>query len=449
MFSLDPEIVSHALADARIATWEWTAATDELRWTSGQTEIYSRPSRELNTGAAWNSIVHPDDLERVHSATRRALETEAGFREQFRVFGKDGKILWIFGYGKFHRLPDQTVRISGMNIDVTDWANALAAAEDRFTATFEQAAVGIAHVGIDGTWLNMNRRCCEIVGYTKEELSKLTFGDITHPDDLDADWEQVRALLAQERSSYSMEKRYFTASKQLVWVNLTVSLVLKSDGTPDYFISVIEDITARKQLEAERDGLIEELEIRVTERTAELEKLTMTDPLTGIANRRHLDEYLATEWDRAVRARQPISLVLIDLDHFKGLNDGLGHGAADRALKAVSAALTQLMQRSGDLAARYGGDEFILVLPNTNPEGALKVATDVQDAVKKLGLPHPGSPIDTKVTVSAGVATWWPLKKGAANSLLLAADRALYGAKRAGRNRVVVAGSAKVNPGTP
>ena len=223
--------------------------------------------------------------------------------------------------------------------------------------------------------------------------------------------------------------------------------MLKSDGSPDYFISVIEDITARKQLEAERDGLIHELEIRVLERTAELEKLTMTDPLTGIANRRHLDEYLGEEWDRAVRARQAISLVLIDLDHFKGLNDGLGHGAADRALKAISTALTQILQRTGDLAARYGGDEFVLVLPNTNPDGAFKVASDVQAAITRLDLPHPGSPIGTTVTVSMGVATSWPLKKGSANSLLLAADRALYSAKRAGRNRIAVAGSAKVNPG--
>jgi len=150
MFSFDPEFVARALVDAQIATWEWIESTDELRWTSGQTEIYSRPSSELNTGAAWESIVHPDDLERLIGALRRALETETGFREQFRVAGKDGNRLWIFGYGRASRLPDNSLRITGMNIDVTDWANALAAAEDRFTATFEQAAMGIAHVGIDG-----------------------------------------------------------------------------------------------------------------------------------------------------------------------------------------------------------------------------------------------------------------------------------------------------------
>jgi len=443
MFSLDPEIVALALGNARLATWEWIVSSDELRWTSGQAEIYSRPSSEINSSGAWNALVYPDDRERVRLAAERALETETGFREQFRVIGTQGDLLWIFGYARVIRQPDGSLRMSGMNIDVTDWADALAAAEIRFTATFEQAAVGIAHVGPDGKWLNVNRRCCEIVGYSKEELKELTFADITHPDDLDADWAQVRALLAKERSTYSMEKRYFTKNKQLVWVNLTVSLVLKGDGSPDYFIAVIEDITARKQLEAERDELIQVLEERVRERTAELEKLSMTDALTGIANRRCLDEQLRIEWDRAVRARSPISLVLVDIDHFKGLNDGLGHGAADRVLMLVAAALTRTVRRPADLAARYGGDEFVLVLPGTGPDGAMTVASQVQEAIGRLSLANPGSPIDSKVTVSQGVATLWPLKKGAGNSLMLAVDRALYDAKQTGRNRIAISGSAR------
>ncbi len=440
MFSLDPEFAALAFGGAKVATWEWLASTDELRWTSGQTEVYLRPSIEINSSLSWAALVHPDDRERLRLAVERALETETGFREQFRVTGKDGNLLWIFGHGKVIRQPDRSLRISGLNIDVTEWAEALAAAEARFTATFEQAAVGIAHIGTDGRWLNVNRRCCEIVGYSKEELRELTFADITHPDDLDADWAQVRALLAKERSTYSMEKRYFTRSKSLVWVNLTVSLVLKEDGSPDYFISVIEDITARKQLEAERDKLIRELEMRVSERTAELEKLSRTDPLTGIANRRALDEHVGIEWDRAVRARQPISLVLVDVDHFKDLNDGLGHAAADRALTLVATQLVRVARRSVDLAVRYGGDEFILVLPDTGPEGALKIASQVQEAIGRLNLPNPGSSIDSKMTVSQGVATLLPMKKGSWNELLLAADRALYSAKQSGRNRFTVAG---------
>ena len=121
--------------------------------------------------------------------------------------------------------------------------------ESRFESTFEQAAVGIALVSLKGKWLQVNRKLCEIVGYTKNELVALTFQNITHPDDLNTDLDYVRQLLSGEISSYSMEKRYLHKNGALVWINLTVSLVRKADKTANYFISVIEDIHTRKQIE--------------------------------------------------------------------------------------------------------------------------------------------------------------------------------------------------------
>jgi diguanylate cyclase (GGDEF)-like protein/PAS domain S-box-containing protein len=121
--------------------------------------------------------------------------------------------------------------------------------EERFRATFEQAAVGIAHVSPGGDWLRANQKLCDIVGYPREELLRKTFQDITHPDDLAADLGYVRQMLAGEISSYTMEKRYFRKDGQVVWINLTVALVRRSGGEPDYFISVIEDITERKRIE--------------------------------------------------------------------------------------------------------------------------------------------------------------------------------------------------------
>ncbi|MBI5901633.1 MAG: PAS domain S-box protein [Rhodocyclales bacterium] len=122
--------------------------------------------------------------------------------------------------------------------------------EARFAATFEQAAVGIALVTPDGRWLKVNRKLCEIVGYTPDELLTRTFQDITHPDDLEADLGQVRRMLAHEIGSYAMEKRYIRSDGGLVWIKLTVALVWQPDGAPDFFISVIEDISARKATEA-------------------------------------------------------------------------------------------------------------------------------------------------------------------------------------------------------
>jgi PAS domain S-box-containing protein len=118
-----------------------------------------------------------------------------------------------------------------------------------FRAIFENAAIGIARVAPDGRWLDVNQRLCDIVGYTREELMTKTFGDITHPDDLESDWNQARRLLAGEIENYSMEKRYYRKDGSIVWVSLTVSVTRKADGSPDYFVSVVEDISARKQAE--------------------------------------------------------------------------------------------------------------------------------------------------------------------------------------------------------
>ncbi len=143
-------------------------------------------------------------------------------------------------------------RILSVSHDITARCQAEAAikeSEQRFRATFEQAAVGVAHVGLDGQWLRVNQKLCAIVGYTEAELRPKTFQDITHPDDLAADLEYVRQILAGDIQTYVIEKRYIHKLGQIVWVNLTVSLRWDNSGTPIYFISVVEDISDRKQAE--------------------------------------------------------------------------------------------------------------------------------------------------------------------------------------------------------
>jgi len=127
--------------------------------------------------------------------------------------------------------------------------------EERFQIAFDEAAVGIAHVSLDGRWLRVNRRLCEILGYTNEEMSGLTFQDITHPKDLDDSIEHVRRILSGEIETYSMEKCYVRKDDTSVWVSLSVSLRLKPSGEPDYFVSAIDDISARKQAEEQLHSL--------------------------------------------------------------------------------------------------------------------------------------------------------------------------------------------------
>ncbi|GFE70154.1 CHASE3 domain-containing protein [Chroococcus sp. FPU101] len=144
--------------------------------------------------------------------------------------------------------------------------------EQLFRSTFNQAAVGIAHVSPDGQWLRVNQKLCEIVGYTREELLQLTFQDITYPDDLDLDLTYVQQMLANEIPTYAMEKRYIRKDHSLIWINLTVALLRDNNGQPKYFISVIEYISDRKQVEEALRQLNITLEQRVTERTAQIEE---------------------------------------------------------------------------------------------------------------------------------------------------------------------------------
>ncbi|MCG2577612.1 ATP-binding protein [Dechloromonas sp. XY25] len=162
-------------------------------------------------------------------------------------------------------------RIAGLLSERTRVGSRVRHLEERFRATFEQAAVGIAHVAPDGRWLRVNRKLCDIVGYEHDELLATTFQDITYPPDLDADLTSLQQVLAGEIDSYQIEKRYVRKDGELIWINLSVSLVRDEGGLPDYFISVVEDIEQRKAAEEEVVRLNAGLEQRVHERTAELQ----------------------------------------------------------------------------------------------------------------------------------------------------------------------------------
>jgi diguanylate cyclase (GGDEF)-like protein len=166
-----------------------------------------------------------------------------------------------------------------------------------------------------------------------------------------------------------------------------------------------------------------------------LRKLAQTDALTGLANRRTLDEILEREWQRAVRTERPLSLLFVDLDHFKAYNDQYGHPAGDAVLAAVGRCLAEHARRPGDVVARYGGEEFVAVLPDTDSMGALSIAEALRDGVAKLAIEHQGSE-QGHVTVSIGAASWQGLIADSVHSVVKAADEALYRAKAVGRNRV-------------
>jgi diguanylate cyclase (GGDEF)-like protein len=192
------------------------------------------------------------------------------------------------------------------------------------------------------------------------------------------------------------------------------------------------------------------------QRTDELNRLAAVDGLTGIPNRRAFDVTLDREWRRACRSQSPLSLLMIDVDEFKGYNDQYGHQAGDDCLKAVGRTLTETVRRPGELVARYGGEEFAVVLPDSDQKTALDLAGKLREAIAALNIPHSGSTAAPYVTISIGAATVSPedmppgwgkgsretQRSGAergppdVSMLMAAADQALYDAKRTGRNRV-------------
>ncbi|MCW9040943.1 MAG: PleD family two-component system response regulator [Rhodospirillales bacterium] len=168
-----------------------------------------------------------------------------------------------------------------------------------------------------------------------------------------------------------------------------------------------------------------------------LQDLSIRDGLTGLPNRRRYDEFMEQEWARARRNETPLSVILMDIDHFKQFNDTYGHAAGDDCLQKVGAALKEVVRRPADLVARYGGEEFVCVLPDTDSEGATQVAEAVREAVSALGIPHAHSSAADHVTMSLGVATMIPQGEVPPGIIAEKADVYLYEAKEAGRNRVI------------
>jgi diguanylate cyclase (GGDEF)-like protein len=247
------------------------------------------------------------------------------------------------------------------------------------------------------------------------------------------------AMVPSEETRWSfsvLPPWYRTRLATAVWAILALAAVL----------AVIRFRTRALSRQAER------LRAKVAEKTAELqqtvellevantqlEALSLEDDLTGIANRRSFERALADEWNRARRQEQPLALILLDLDHFKELNDKRGHPAGDDCLRRVGKFLAETIRRSGEVVARYGGEEFAILLPGVDSDVAIRVAETLRDGIERLAVPY-GNGTGRRVTASCGVASMIPDARLTAEGLVANADRALYAAKHSGRNCVRVA----------
>jgi PAS domain S-box/diguanylate cyclase (GGDEF) domain len=211
--------------------------------------------------------------------------------------------------------------------------------------------------------------------------------------------------------------------------------ILTIDGVP-HAVSTVRDITESKIAQAKIQDLVQQLEFE--KRAAELN--AVTDSLTSLMNRRYFDDALRTEFFRLKRSGAPLSLIILDIDHFKNFNDTYGHLAGDNCLRQMGSILRIVVKRLSDVVARYGGEEFVVIMPETESSGAFAIAEQIRQGVEDLAIPHADSDTADHVTVSLGVVTVHTGSMDEPEQVVALADRALYEAKHGGRNRIVTGG---------
>lgn len=363
--------------------------------------------------AAWSrfELLHPDDVEKVKDALTTATASGSA-SDPLPVRVRDAE-------GEFRRLE---IVIESLLDDPEVAAICVRGRESRDRETrrrpddaeilrraFDDAAIGMAVLGLDGRYLQVNPALCNLVGYSAGELLTMRYVDVTHPDDIDTSVELVQRALSGDRPSYQVEKRYVHRDGDVVWTRLGVSLVRDLDGAPQCFLVQILDITDRKRLE-------ERLAHDATH-----------DVLTGLATRPLMFDRLGHAMAASRRYDGQVGLLFVDLDGFKAVNDNYGHAIGDAVLVEVAHRLAESV-REIDTACRFGGDEFVVVCPHLGSAAdAVRVAERIGTS---LAMPFHGAVAGVRIGASIGVA----VAGGETDptELLSRADAAVYQVKQRG-----------------
>jgi diguanylate cyclase (GGDEF)-like protein/PAS domain S-box-containing protein len=279
--------------------------------------------------------------------------------------------------------------------------------------------------------VTVNAREMDMLGYppATAPLAPDFWRTLTHPDEHEALKAVIKAHLQGKTPGYRIEHRYRHRDGHWVWV-LDNAMVMERDhrGRPLRVVGTHLDISERKRSQ-----------FALERANAQLQALSLTDGLTGVANRRQFDQALAAEWTRAERQHHPLALLMIDVDHFKRYNDRLGHPAGDACLRTVAQVLSACLRQPMERLARYGGEEFAVLLLGVDEQVGAQVAQRCLQAVAGARLPHPDSPTGPYVSVSIGVAGVQPAPNEKPERLVQDADSALYSAKENGRGRYALA----------
>ncbi|MCK9608241.1 MAG: diguanylate cyclase [Methylomonas sp.] len=413
------------LAGSQLGFWDWDLLTGEVNRNAIWAEMLGYSLDDIAfTIQQWSDFVHPDDRAAAWESIHAVLEGRADQHQMiYRMKTRQGEYKWILDCARVIRRDEhgKALRMSGTHSDVSRLKlteDALKISEERFRRIFETTGVGMSQVGLDGRFLLVNDTFCHITGYSRDELlnQKKNFQAITYPDDLPMQLQLMNRFCQGEINRYDLEKRYVRKDGTIAWVKLSIALLRDTTETPLSLITAVQDITRLK-------GLQHELELRAH-----------IDYLTEIPNRRYFMQLAEHELARAQRYGNDVAIFMLDVDFFKRINDAHGHKAGDKVLQKI-ARIMQGMLREVDILGRIGGEEFAIVLPQTNRRMAMEVAErlrrQVADSVMTLD-----NGVSLNVTLSIGVAMM-TRQHGNLDSVIGQADKGLYQAKAGGRNKVM------------
>ena len=277
----------------------------------------------------------------------------------------------------------------------------------------------------------------KIMGYKTGDIpSRLdAWMDLIHPDDRESLTKRIKQNLIKEQSNPE-ELRIRCKNGEYKWFAVKGKTYEREpDNKPDRALGVIYDIDKKKKEERIAEKKLEESQEAYKRLSKKLEEAAVTDDLTGLPNRQGFNRQLIREWKRTGRTKQPLTVLIIDIDYFKYYNDSKGRLAGDQLLQKVADTLKKVFKRPSDYFARYGGDEFIALIPDTDWVGGIKLAETCRKTLERLKIPNTSAPQLNHVTISVGIGTVEPSEEKSPEELIKKADRALYKAKSNGRNR--------------
>lgn len=397
------------------------------------------------TGYSRNEIIGCSTLNARlwHNAADReffvtALQTQ-GFCENFEfVFERKDRTL--FDGVISSRLIDIHGHLHVISVlrDITDRKLAelaLKESEETYRSILNASPDDITITDLEGRILMVSPAAKSMFGYESdyEGFQGAYLLDFIVPEDADRARANIRNMY-QGAPQVPNEYRGVREDKSLFDIEVNSGFIRGLNGQPIKMVFIVRNITGRKQAEQHIQKLMQQLEIE--RNTAQLN--SMTDSLTGLYNRRYLDDALHTEFFRLKRSGSPLSLILLDVDHFKNYNDYYGHLTGDDCLRQLGVVLKSLVERAPDVVARYGGEEFVVILPETDAHGAVSMAEHIRTTIEALAIPHAASDTGGCVTVSLGVVTVYTTGFSHPDEVLALADDAMYRAKQEGRNRVTV-----------